>query len=83
MTVCGREICLAEVADAVGEDCGALRGFALPEGDGGRGAVGVFDEDFAGQRTRRLDAPAGVAEEDDVAGPLESTAKCSSRVAMV
>ncbi len=58
---------LAEVADAGGEDGGALRGFALPEGDGGRGAVGVFDEDLAGGLDA-LDAPGGVAEEDDVAG---------------
>ena len=57
----------AEFADAVAEDGGALRGFALPEGQGGRGAVGVFDEDAAGGFDA-LDAPAGVAEEDDVAG---------------
>ncbi len=58
---------LAEVGDAVGEDGGALRGLALPEGQAGRGAVGVFDEDAAGGLDA-LDAPAGVAEEDDVAG---------------
>ena len=57
----------AEFADAVGEDGGALRGFAVPEGQRGRGAVGVFDEDAAGGFDA-LDAPAGVAEEDDVAG---------------
>ena len=57
----------AEFAYAVGEDGGALRGFAEPEGQGGRSAVGVFDEDAAGGFDA-LDAPAGVAEEDDVAG---------------
>ncbi len=57
----------AEVADAVGEDGGALRGFAEPEGQRGRRAVGVFDEDAAGGFDA-LDAPAGVAEQDDVAG---------------
>ena len=58
---------LAEFADAVGEDGGALRGFAFPEGQRGRCAVGVFDEDAAGGFDA-LDAPAGGAEEDDVAG---------------
>ena len=56
-----------EFAYAVGEDGGALRGLALPEGQRGRGAVGVFDEDSAGGFDA-LDAPAGGAEEDDVAG---------------
>ena len=42
--------------------------------------MGVFDEDPAGGFDA-LDAPAGVAEEDDVAGRV-STAKCSSRVAI-
>ena len=58
---------LAQFADAVGEDGGALRGFAEPEGQAGRRAVGVFDEDAAGGFDA-LDAPAGVAEQDDVAG---------------
>ena len=58
---------LAEVADAVAEDAGALGGFAFPEGDAGRSAVGVFYEDLAAG-VDALDAPAGVAEEDDVAG---------------
>ena len=57
----------AEFADAVGEDGGALRGFAVPEGQRGWSAVGVFDEDAAGGFDA-LDAPAGGAEEDDVAG---------------
>ena len=70
----------AESGDAVGEDAGALGGFAFPEGDAGRSAVGVLDEDLA-LGVDALDAPAGVAEEDDVAGE-ESTAKCSSRVAI-
>src|ERR1035441_7348680 len=58
---------LAEVADAVAEDGGALGGFAEPEGEVGRCAVGVFDEDAAGGFDA-LDAPTGVAEKDDVAG---------------
>ena len=58
---------VAEGAYAVGEDAGALGGFAFPEGDAGRGAVGVFYEDLA-VGVYALDAPAGVAEEDDVAG---------------
>ena len=57
----------AEFADRGGEDGGALGGFAFPEGDGGGCAVGVFDEDTAG-RLDLLDAPACIAEEDDVAG---------------
>ncbi len=60
-------ISLAEFADAVGEDGGALRGFAEPEGQAGRGAVGVFDQHAAGGFDA-LDAPTGVAEQDDVAG---------------
>ena len=62
----GVDFC-AEVADAVGEHGGALRGFAFPEGDAGRRAVRVFDEHFA-LRVDALDAPACVAEQDDVAG---------------
>ncbi len=58
---------LAEFGYSAGEDCGALRGFALPEGQAGRRAVGVFDQDAAGGFDA-LDAPAGVAEQDDVAG---------------
>ena len=58
---------LAELAYSVGEDGGALGGFAFPEGEGGGCAVGVFDEDAAGGFDA-LDAPAGGAEEDDVAG---------------
>ena len=57
----------AEFADAVAEDGGALRGFAFPEGQAGWCAVGVFDEDAA-YGFDALDAPTGVAEEDDVAG---------------
>jgi hypothetical protein len=57
----------AQVAYTGGENGGALRGFALPEGDGGWGSVGVFDEDAA-YGFDLLDAPAGVAEQDDVAG---------------
>ena len=57
----------AEFAYAVGENGGALRGFAEPERKRGWSAVGVFDEDAAGGFDA-LDAPAGGAEEDDVAG---------------
>ncbi len=58
---------LAEFAYSVGEGGGALGSFAKPEGEGWGRAVGVFDEDAAcGFDT--LDAPAAVAEEDDVAG---------------
>ena len=57
----------AEFAYAVGENGGALWGFAFPEGDAGGRAVGVFDEDASGGFDA-LDAPTGVAEEDDVAG---------------
>ena len=57
----------AEFADAVGEDSGALRGFALPEGQRRWSAMGVFDEDAAGGFDT-LDAPAGGAKENDVAG---------------
>jgi hypothetical protein len=38
----------AEVTDAGGEDGGALGGFSEPEGQRGRGTVGVFNEDAAG-----------------------------------
>ena len=58
---------LAEFGDAVGEDGRALGGLAEPEGHGGRRAVGVFDQDAAGGFDA-LDAPAGVAELDDIAG---------------
>ena len=61
------EISSRRIADAVREDAGALRGFSLPEGDAGRGAVGVFNQDAAGG-LNLLNAPAGVSEEDDVAG---------------
>ena len=57
----------AQFADSIGENCGTLRGFAFPERQSGRRAVGVFDEDAAGGFDA-LDAPAGGAEEDDVAG---------------
>ena len=57
----------AEFAYAVGEYGGALWGFAFPERKVGWGAVGVFDEDAA-YGFDALDAPTGVAEEDDVAG---------------
>ncbi len=57
----------AEFTYAVAENGGALRSFAEPERQRGRGAVSVFDEDAAGGFDA-LDAPAGGAEEDDVAG---------------
>ena len=57
----------AEFAYAVGEDGGALGGFAFPEGDVGRCSMGVFDED-APSGFDPLDAPTGVAKEDDVTG---------------
>ena len=70
----------AEVADAVAEDGGALRGFAFPEGDAGRRAVGVFDEDLAGgsmRWMRQLVLPSRTTSPGE-----ESTAKCSSSVAI-
>jgi hypothetical protein len=57
----------AELAHSVGEDSGALRGFAFPEGQAGWRAVGVFDQD-ATYRFDTLDAPTSVAEKDDVTG---------------
>jgi hypothetical protein len=57
----------AQFGDAIGEDSGAAGGFAEPEGEAGRRAVGIFDEDAAGGFDA-LHAPTGVAEEDDVAG---------------
>jgi len=57
----------AEFAYTVAEDGGALRGFSFPEGQARWCAVGIFDEDAA-YGFDALDAPAGVAEEDDVAG---------------
>jgi hypothetical protein len=57
----------AQFAHAIGEDGGAPGGFAEPEGEAGRRAVRIFDEDAAGGFDA-LHAPAGVAEEDDVAG---------------
>ena len=56
--------------------CGA----SPPRREAGWCAVGVFDEDAA-YGFDALDAPTGVAEEDYIAGE-ESTAKCSSRVAI-
>ena len=56
----------AEFADSVAENGGALRGFAFPERQRGGRAVCVFDEDAAGGFDA-LDAPAGRAEEYDVA----------------
>ena len=44
-----------------------MRRFALPEGDAGWCAVGVFDEHLA-PWIDALNAPAGVAEQDHVAG---------------
>ena len=58
---------LAEFADAAGEDGSTLGRFAEPEGKRGRRAVSVFDQDAAGGFDA-LDAPAGVAEQDHVAG---------------
>ena len=43
-------------------------GFAEPEGESWRSTVGVFDKNAAGGFDA-LNAPAGVTEEDDVAGP--------------
>jgi len=57
----------AEVADAVGQDGCALWGLALPERDAGRCAVSVFDEDLT-CGLDALNAPGGVAKEDDVTG---------------
>ena len=37
----------AQVRDTVGKHTRALRGFALPERDGGRGAVSIFHQHFA------------------------------------
>ena len=62
----GRDL-FAEFADAIGENRGALRGFTEPERQCRWRAVRVFYEDTA-DRFDTLDAPAGVAEEDDVAG---------------
>ena len=58
---------LAQFADAVAQNGGALRRFAEPEGQRGRRAVSIFDEDAA-CGFDALNAPAGVAEQDDVAG---------------
>ena len=59
---------LAELGDVGGEFEGAGGGFASPEGNVGRLAVGVFDEDASGARLDAVDAPAGVAQEHDVSG---------------
>ncbi len=58
---------LAEGADVGGEFEGAAGGFATPEGNGGRLAVSVFDEDASGFGFDAVDAPTGVAEKHDVA----------------
>ncbi len=57
---------LAEGADLAGELGGARGGLADPEGDRGGLAARVLDPDAAGLDA--LDAPGGVAEEEDVAG---------------
>ena len=59
---------LAEVGDVGGELEGAGGSFAAPEGNVGRLAVSVFDEDASGAGFDAVDAPTGVAEEHDVAG---------------
>ena len=64
---CGRRSASRSSPTPVAENGGALRRFAEPERQGGRCAVGVFDEHAAGGFDA-LDAPAGVAEQDDVAG---------------
>ena len=56
----------AEVAHAVAEHGGALGCLAFPEGNAWRSAVSVLDEDLA-LGIDALNAPAGVAEKDDVA----------------
>src|ERR1700678_4386371 len=57
----------AQFGDAGGEDGGATGGFAEPEGEAGRRTVRIFHEDASGGFDA-LHTPAGVAEEDDVAG---------------
>ena len=59
---------LAESADVGGEFEGAAGGLATPEGNRGRLAVSVFDEDASGFGFDAANAPTGVAEEHDVAG---------------
>jgi len=59
---------LAEGADVGGEFEGTSGGLATPEGNRGRLAVSVFDEDASGFGFYAADAPTGVAEEHDVAG---------------
>ena len=58
---------LAEFADAAGEDGGTLGRFAEPEGQRGRRAMCIFDEDAA-RGFDALNAPTGVAEQNHVAG---------------
>jgi hypothetical protein len=58
----------AQIADAIAQHSGALRRFALPERNAGRRAVRVFDQHPARADFDTLDAPAGVAEQDHVAG---------------
>lgn len=55
-----------DAGDFGGEFGGPARGFAEPEGDGGRGSLGVLDADAAGFDA--LDAPGMRAEEEDVTG---------------
>jgi hypothetical protein len=58
---------LAKFGDLGGELKGAGRSFAAPEGNGGRLAVGILDEDSSGAGLDATDAPTAVAEEHDVA----------------
>jgi hypothetical protein len=72
---------LAEFADVGGELEGAGGGFAAPEGDVGRLAVGVFDEDASGAGStrwmRQLVLPRSM-----MSPAWDSMAKSSSRVPM-
>ena len=57
---------LAQFRDLFGKLARAAGGLAAPEGDVGRGAVGIFDAHAAGLHA--ADAPGGGAEQEDVAG---------------
>ena len=71
----------AELADPVAENSGPLRGFALPERQRGWRAVGIFDQDTSRTAStrwmRQLEVPRRITSPG-----LESTAKCSSSVAI-
>ena len=58
---------LAEFANAIAEDRGAQRRLAEPERKRGRRAVGVFDQ-HAPSALDALNAPARIAQQDDIAG---------------